>query len=141
MAKIAAPSLPGSRPSIFGGSLRWNSGSATPQNNMPVAIVVQRVTANQRQRSRSGFASGPPMVVRPKGESAMAARSARNRTLLIVKTGPKLRNIQSLNAVSESRKRAPCPRQAAKAVASTASGQEKKTEEQTGGEEGGKTWQ
>src|SRR3546814_20810565 len=64
MAKIAAPSLPGSRPSIFGGSLRWNSGSATPQNNMPVAIVVQRVTANQRQRSRSGFASGPPMVVR-----------------------------------------------------------------------------
>src|SRR3546814_5218513 len=77
---------------------------------MPVAIVVQRVTANQRQRSRSGFASGPPMVVRPKGESAMAARSARNRTLLIVKTGPKLRNIQSLKAVSAARKRAPCHR-------------------------------
>src|SRR3546814_1531030 len=87
--------------------------------------LVQRVTANQRQRSRSGFASGPPMVVRPKGESAMAARSARNRTLLIVKTGPKLRNIQSLKAVSAARKRAPCHRLATSAVASTASGMKK----------------
>src|SRR3546814_10277476 len=65
------------------------------------------------------------MVVRPKGESAMAARSARNRTLLIVNMGPKLRNIQSLKAVSAARKRAPCHRLAISAVASTASGMKK----------------
>src|SRR3546814_8383206 len=39
--------------------------------------------------------------------------------------GPKLRNIQSLKAVSAARKRAPCHRLAISAVASTASGMKK----------------
>src|SRR3546814_11480469 len=100
MAKVASASLPGWSPSIAGGSLRWNKGSAAPQKRMPVAIVVQSVTANQRQRERMGVASGPPMIRPPSGESAMPASSARKPIPAQAKSGEKLRRIQSLIAVS-----------------------------------------
>src|SRR3546814_11718382 len=105
MAKVAAASLPGSSPSIAGGSLRWNKGSAAPQKRMPVAIVVQSVTANQRQRERMGVASGPPMIRPPSGEGAMPARSARKPSPAPAKSGGKWRRIQALIAVSADRKR------------------------------------
>src|SRR3546814_5807997 len=106
MAKVAAASLPGSSPSIAGGSLRWNKGSAAPQKRMPVAMVVQSVTANQRQRERMGVASGPPMIRPPSGESAMAASSARKPIPAQAKSGEKLRSeehtseLQSLMRIS-----------------------------------------
>src|SRR3546814_13296282 len=97
MAKVAAASLPGSSPSIAGGSLRWNKGSAAPQKRMPVAMVVQSVTANQRQRERMGDASGPPQIRTPSGESALAATRPRNPIPAQATSSEKLRRAQWLN--------------------------------------------
>lgn len=68
IAKLAVSFCRGSKPKLTGGSLRWNIGSAVPQNKMPVAIVVQSVIENHFQRLKNGLASFPPILTLANGE-------------------------------------------------------------------------
>ena len=66
-ANLTDSSDPGLMCKYSGAASKWYRGSETPQNNIPVAIVVHKVIVNQFQRFNKGFACSPPIFNFPKG--------------------------------------------------------------------------
>jgi len=69
IAKSWAPIEADSTPKPSGGLCICESGSAAPQNNIPVAIVVQMVIENHFHLFKIGLAFSPPILTFPKGEN------------------------------------------------------------------------
>ncbi len=80
MASRAAAQVPASRPSSVarGGSPKWLTGSATPQNIRIEPMPAAKSIANQAVPECSGGSSSGPSLTRPKRPAAMKIRNARN---------------------------------------------------------------